>query len=69
MPRVDIGVPFPDFPSPQVGDVVYDDETGQVIMTLDYLGRIYEYKVRVDEARAVWESIKAIESDEGGLYE
>lgn len=50
---------FPAFPDP-TGYVELDEETETVRMPLDYYARIYEYKIRVDEAEAVYERIKEL---------
>lgn len=51
-------IDFPQFPIPNEKTVVFDEESGKVIMALDYFERIYEYKVRVDEAHSVYERIR-----------
>lgn len=56
MPPLD----FPLFPVPPVGDVLFDEDSARVNMSLDYFERIYEYKVRVDETQAVYEKTKAL---------
>lgn len=49
-------VSFPTFPDP-AGLVELDEAEETVTMPLEYYARIYEYKVRVDEAQAVYERI------------
>ncbi len=51
---------FPAFPDPD-GRVSLDAEKETVTMPLEYYARIYEYKVRVDEARAVYERIRDLQ--------
>lgn len=46
-------VDWPVFPDP-AGIVVYDDVTDMVSMPLEFYERIYEYKLRVDEAERVY---------------
>lgn len=58
---------FPLFPAPPVGDVLFDEGSGRVNMSLDYFERIYEYKVRVEETQAVYEKTKALYEGKGGL--
>lgn len=49
-------ISFPAFPDP-AGWASLDEETETVSMPLEYYARIFEYKVRVDEARTVYERI------------
>lgn len=41
-----------------MGDLLFDDDTGRVNMSLEYFERIYEYKVRVDETQEVYKKIQ-----------
>lgn len=50
---------FPVFPDP-TGNVSYNEETDSVSMSLDYYERIYEYKLRVDEAESVYLKLKEL---------
>lgn len=47
---------FPLFPVPNLGDVLFVEDTGRVDMSLDFFERIYTFKVRVEEAQQVYEA-------------
>ncbi len=53
---------FPAFPDPD-GWVSLDAEKETVTMPLEYYARIYEYKVRVDETRAVYERMRELHAE------
>lgn len=49
---------FPSFPSAE-GNVSYDDKTGNVVMSLDYYMRIYEFKVQVDAMKTIYTRLQS----------
>lgn len=49
---------FPVFPDPE-GNVELVDE--RVVMSLEYWERVFEYKVRVDECKRVWQDFCEVE--------
>ena len=55
---------FPDYPDPE-GNVELDDADGTVTMSLEYYTLIYEFKVKVDETKAVYNRIKSSEETRG----
>ncbi|MCM1223392.1 MAG: hypothetical protein NC548_53985 [Lachnospiraceae bacterium] len=58
-------VSFPEFPAPP-DSVFLDEETETVEMPLEYFTRIYEYMVRVEETRSVYEGVMKLYESEIG---